>query len=816
MRIKKKHATRIVSGALCAALVVSALSGCVASSSSTSAEANGVDGTYTATAAGFGGDVTVTVTVKNGEITDAKAEGASETANVGGAAIEQFNAGKLGELAGLAADAELSIDGYSGATVTSTALKNCLKDIHSQITGDAAEEKTPLKAGTYTEMVYGNNYSIPFEVTVTLGENSIEKIEVTDHGGETEEILQTAIDKLIPRIEEHQSLAVDAVTGATASSGGIKTAVANAINEAGGDARQWYDSVEKKTDTVVLDDYDVIVVGLGGSGMSAYCSAAETGAAVIGVEAAAKVGGASVTAGGPLAVNPENSEVQPEAGTEGYPVDADALENDWMEDTKGQAKQSCVELLINKSGETLDWLIEKFNFAFTKVTTFMGYNYQVYASYDTSDGTTKTQFYTRALDSAGKNNEKDQYLLETKAEQILTDENGNVCGVRAVGYDGTTYEIYAPSVILCTGGYGGNAELTKENLGSTMSLIGMYQNDGTMLQSAINDCGAATYNMDTPGMSHAARTATDLRSTEVEPSHQKTLDAIVTSSDALLVGEDGTRFCQSDDVADITENAHLAGDYYYAIVSEKYLNSIKENGLKEVYPMLNTQDESIDMAALMAGDMPMGAAPAGAEDAASAEMPAGAPAGADAAQMPQSAPAADNSAADGKINKSDYMLKAGDPITDMDKILELGANIGIVYEADSIEELAKMIGADQLTATVQNYNEYCTSGVDPEFSKNAENMISLDDGSTKYYAIKAKNYCYSTCGGLDVNENIEVLDTEGNAIPGLYACGTDSMGVLLNDEVGYLDYGGVAHGWCFTSGKQAGKNAVEYANSKKA
>lgn len=54
-------------------------------------------------------------------------------------------------------------------------------------------------------MVYGNNYSIPFEVTVTLGENSIEKIEVTDHGGETEEILQTAIDKLIPRIEEHQS-----------------------------------------------------------------------------------------------------------------------------------------------------------------------------------------------------------------------------------------------------------------------------------------------------------------------------------------------------------------------------------------------------------------------------------------------------------------------------------------------------------------------------------------------------------------------------------------------------------------------------------
>lgn len=46
--------------------------------------------------------------------------------------------------------------------------------------------------------------------------------------------------------------------------------------------------------------------------------------------------------------------------------------------------------------------------------------------------------------------------------------------------------------------------------------------------------------------------------------------------------------------------------------------------------------------------------------------------------------------------------------------------------------------------------------------------------------------------------------------PGLYACGTDSIGVFFTEETGYIDYGGVAHGWCFTSGKIAGENAAAY------
>ena len=46
----------------------------------------------TGTAKGFGGDVTVTLTVVDGVITDAKAEGANETPGVGTPAMEQLPA----------------------------------------------------------------------------------------------------------------------------------------------------------------------------------------------------------------------------------------------------------------------------------------------------------------------------------------------------------------------------------------------------------------------------------------------------------------------------------------------------------------------------------------------------------------------------------------------------------------------------------------------------------------------------------------------------------------------------------------------------
>ena len=61
---------------------------------------------------------------------------------------------------------------------------------------------------------------------------------------------------------------------------------------------------------------------------------------------------------------------------------------------------------------------------------------------------------------------------------------------------------------------------------------------------------------------------------------------------------------------------------------------------------------------------------------------------------------------------------------------------------------------------------------------------------------------------------MNVLDVNGNPIPGLYAVGQDSMGVLFSPQVAYVSYGGAAHGWVLTSGRIAGSNAAEFALKK--
>ena len=162
-------------------------------------------------------------------------------------------------------------------------------------------------------------------------------------------IYATVEEKLYPRIIEQQSLAVDSIAGATVSSNAAKAIIASVIDENGGKSSEWYTPVEKSTDVVTLEGYDVIVVGLGSSGVASYLSAAENGATVFGIETAAKIGGNGTNTAGPLGVNPakqvENNEGKPF-------VDPDELLKAWMEYTDNDAKEEMVKLFIEESGET--------------------------------------------------------------------------------------------------------------------------------------------------------------------------------------------------------------------------------------------------------------------------------------------------------------------------------------------------------------------------------------------------------------------------------------------------------------------------------
>ena len=133
------------------------------------------------------------------------------------------------------------------------------------------------------------------------------------------------------------------------------------------------------------------------------------------------------------------------------------------------------------------------------------------------------------------------------------------------------------------------------------------------------------------------------------------------------------------------------------------------------------------------------------------------------------------------------------PITDLDDILSVGMEKGDVYKADTAASLAQKIGVENIDAAL------------------AKAGLSKTD---EYYAIKGASYVYSTCGGLDIDENMNVLRTDGTPIRNLFAVGNDSIGVLLESKKAYVTYGGAAHGWALTSGQIAGTKAAEVAEKE--
>ena len=83
-----------------------------------------------------------------------------------------------------------------------------------------------------------------------------------------------------------------------------------------------------------------------------------------------------------------------------------------------------------------------------------------------------------------------------------------------------------------------------------------------------------------------------------------------------------------------------------------------------------------------------------------------------------------------------------------------------------------------------------------------------------YYAVKMASYSYNTCAGLDVNSDLQVLKASGEPLPGLFAVGSDSAGVLFSEKKPYVTFGGANNGWVLTSGYICGETAAEYVKTR--
>lgn len=132
---------------------------------------------------------------------------------------------------------------------------------------------------------------------------------------------------------------------------------------------------------------------------------------------------------------------------------------------------------------------------------------------------------------------------------------------------------------------------------------------------------------------------------------------------------------------------------------------------------------------------------------------------------------------------------------------------GTVVTANTIEELAaKMkVPADTLKKTVERYNELAAKGDDEDFGKDKVYLTSVSQAP--YYAGHIGTALLVTLGGLTINDKLEVLDKEKNAIPGLYAAGNNSGSCFAADYP--IVVTGCSHGRAYTFGYLAGKSIMK-------
>ena len=166
--------------------------------------------------------------------------------------------------------------------------------------GVSAMAVAAVTAGTYEGAAQGKLSTV--KAAVTLNQDGRITDVKLDVSGETPELGGAAAKKMAPAIVEHQSTAVDGMSGATVSSEAIRKAVAAAIEKAGADPKKYDVKVAKTVGADETLTADIVVVGAGASGTAAAVTAAEAGAKVIVLEKGPAVGGAGKLASGLFAV----------------------------------------------------------------------------------------------------------------------------------------------------------------------------------------------------------------------------------------------------------------------------------------------------------------------------------------------------------------------------------------------------------------------------------------------------------------------------------------------------------------------------------
>ena len=430
--MKKAQIKKSVSALAMAAIIAVSLFGygCGAKPASTSSDA-GVSGDFTGTAKGFGGDVSVTLTLTDGAITGCTAEGKDETQGVGSEAIAKMP-GEIAE------SGSIAVDGVSGATVTSTAIKEAAAAALTAAGLNPDDYKTAVENDATAE-----DSTVDADVVV-VGAGGAGMTAAITAAGEGKSVV----------ILESQSMVGGNSVRATGGMNAGKTVYQdeNEFGESAGVEKTLKTAAEKYADN-------------------------ET-----------------ITA---LAKTVSEQWAAYQANPTGYFDSVELMELDTMIGGKGINDPELVETLCANSADAIDWLDEH-GITLHNVSSFGGASVKrIHRPVNAEGKTVSVGSYMIPLLQENCEKAGVKMMLDTTATEILTDANGAAVGVKATGASGETVTVNAKAVVLATGGFGANLDMVvkyKPELKGFMTTNAPgIQGQGIEMAEAI---GAATVDMD--------------------------------------------------------------------------------------------------------------------------------------------------------------------------------------------------------------------------------------------------------------------------------------------------------------------------------
>ncbi len=581
-------------------------------------------------------------------------------------------------------------------------------------------------------------------VTLTLTDGEITAA-VAQGADESTGIGSVAVEKLPAQMAETGSIAVDAISGATISSTAVVEAAKAALVAAGLDPEAYAAASEKGSGEDVLRSCDIVIVGAGGAGMTAAIVAADAGKKVVIVESQSMAGGNSVRATGGM-----------NAGKTAYQDENTFGEEAGVEKTLKSAADSYAD-----------------NAAVTELAQTVTAQWQAYQANPEGyfDSVELMELDTMIGGKAVNDVELVKALCANSAEAIdwLTTIGANLTSVGSFG-GASVKRIHRPV----------DAD------GKTIS-VGTYI--VPVLEKACQDRGVE-FLFDTTAQS----LRTDESTGAVTGVNAVTKDGgnVIVNAKAVILATGGFG-ANLEMVASykpelegfMTTNAPGAQGQGIAMAEAIGAATVDMDEI-QIHPTVQFDTAALiteglrgDGAILVNAEGKRFIDEVGTRDVVSA------------AEIAQTG--------------SYSWLVVDQAMVDKSSVIAGYIKKGLTVTGADYAELAAAMGvdADAFAATMEAWNACVESKTDAEFGRTS---FANPLNTAPYYAVKVTAGVHHTMGGLKINTATEVLNVNGEVIPGLYAAGEVTGGVHGANRLG-----GNAVADFIVFGRIAGASAVEYA-----